>query len=65
MNEGFDIDYVINRNEIIKKITLDDVNRVAKEFLNPENLSFVIVGRPEDELLKFIETQNTETVNKK
>lgn len=40
------IDYINKRNEIISSITLDDVNRVAKKILNPEQLSFVICGDP-------------------
>ena len=36
-----------NRNEFINAVTLDDINRVAKELLRPEDLHFVVVGQPE------------------
>lgn len=44
---GLPPDYVINRNDILNAVTLDDVNRVAAELLQPENLHFVVVGQPE------------------
>ena len=40
-------DYVINRNDYIEAVTLDDVNRVARELLRPDDLHFVVVGQPE------------------
>lgn len=40
-------DYVANRNDFINAVTLNEVNRVAAELLNPENLHFVVVGQPE------------------
>ena len=40
-------DYVTNRNSFIDAVTLDDVNRVARTLLQPENLHFVVVGQPE------------------
>lgn len=40
-------DYVTNRNSFIDAVTLDDVNRVARALLQPENLHFVVVGQPE------------------
>ena len=39
-------DYVANRNDFIDAVTLDEVNRVAAELLDPENLHFVVVGQP-------------------
>ncbi len=39
-------DYVINRNDYIEAVTLEDVNRVAAELLKPEELHFVVVGKP-------------------
>ena len=39
-------DYVANRNDYINAVTLEDVNRVAKELLRPEDLHFVVVGQP-------------------
>ena len=32
---------------MIEAVTLEDVNRVAKEYLKPENFTFVVVGEPE------------------
>ncbi|MFN3662097.1 M16 family metallopeptidase [Yoonia sp.] len=40
-------DYVINRNDYIEAVTLEEVNRVAGELLQPDDLHFVVVGRPE------------------
>ena len=44
--EGLPVDYVIHRNDYINAVTLDDVNRVAREILDPEALHFVVVGQP-------------------
>ena len=44
---GLPPDYVVNRNDYIEAVTLDDVNRVASELLDPEALHFVVVGQPE------------------
>ncbi|WP_323783982.1 pitrilysin family protein [Thalassovita sp.] len=41
------IDYIATRNDMVNAVTLDDVNRVAKRLLDPEHLSFVVVGQPE------------------
>ena len=43
---GLPPEYLINRNEYIEAVTLDDVNRVAAEFLRPDDLHFVVVGQP-------------------
>lgn len=45
--EGLPIDYIATRNDMINAVTLDEVNRVAAELLHPENLHFVVVGKPE------------------
>jgi zinc protease len=45
--DGLPIDYLKNRNPIIEAVTLDDVNRVARERLTPDALTFIVVGRPE------------------
>jgi zinc protease len=39
-------DYINQRNLRLNQITLQDVNRVAQQYLDPKNLSFVIVGNP-------------------
>lgn len=41
------IDYVKTRNDHINAVTLEEINRVASEILLPEQLHFVVVGRPE------------------
>ncbi len=41
------IDYFDKRNSYIEAVTLDDVNRVARELLDPGALTFVVVGEPE------------------
>lgn len=45
--EGFPIDYPANRNSLIEAVTLDDVNRVAREKMQADKLTFVVVGKPE------------------
>ena len=44
---GFPIDYAATRNDKVNAVTLADVNRVAREVLDPAALSFVVVGQPE------------------
>ncbi|SLN47177.1 M16 family metallopeptidase [Ruegeria meonggei] len=41
------IDYIITRNDKVNAVTLEDVNRVASELLDPDGLHFTIVGKPE------------------
>ena len=41
------IDYIATRNDKLNAVTLEDVNRVAGELLQPEGLTFVVVGKPE------------------
>ena len=41
------IDYLDRRNELIEKVTLEDLTRVAKRVFVPENLAFVVVGVPD------------------
>ncbi len=41
------IDYIATRNDRVNAVTLEDVNRVAAQLLQPENLHFVVVGQPE------------------
>ncbi len=43
---GLPTDYVTNRNDFINAVTLDDINRVARELLKPDDLHFVVVGQP-------------------
>lgn len=44
---GLTPDYVVDRNSFVEAVTLEDVNRVAAELLQPEGLHFVVVGQPE------------------
>ena len=44
--EGLPIDYIATRNDKVNAVTLDDVNRVAGELLDPEGLHFTVVGKP-------------------
>jgi zinc protease len=43
---GLPADYVTNRNDYINAVTIEDVNRVARELLKPDALHFVVVGQP-------------------
>lgn len=42
-----DITYFDTRNDRFNAVTLEDVNRVAKEYLQPERFSVIVVGEPE------------------
>ncbi|TQM91937.1 M16 family metallopeptidase [Roseinatronobacter monicus] len=44
--QGFDIDYVNRRNDMISSLTLDEVNDLASRLYDPDALFFVIVGQP-------------------
>ncbi len=45
--QGLPIDYIATRNDKVNSVTLDEINRVASELLDPEGLHFTIVGKPE------------------
>lgn len=45
--DNLPIDYIATRNDKVNAVTLEDVNRVASEFLDPDGLHFTIVGKPE------------------
>lgn len=40
------IDYIDTRNSKVEAVTQDDIKRVAKRLLKPEDLHFVVVGKP-------------------
>lgn len=40
-------DYIATRNDKVNAVTLEEINRVAREWLDPEVLTFVLVGQPE------------------
>ena len=44
---GMPTDYIATRNDRMNAVTLEDVNRVAREYLDPDSLTFVVVGQPE------------------
>lgn len=45
-SEGLPIDYIETRNAQVEAVTLEDVKRVAARLLDPEALTFVVVGQP-------------------
>lgn len=45
--ESFPIDYPSRRNSLIEAVTLADVNRVARDRMQADKLTFVVVGKPE------------------
>ena len=45
--ENLGVDYFDRRNAAIEAVTLEDVNRVAAEYLAPEKFTFIVVGEPE------------------
>ena len=44
--EDLGIDYIDRRNGYIEAVTLEDIRRVARRLLNPEDLEVVVVGKP-------------------
>jgi zinc protease len=45
--EGLPTDYIATRNDQVNAVTLEQINRVARNLLDPDKLSFVVVGKPE------------------
>lgn len=45
--QGFGIDYVNTRNDMVAGVTLDAANAIAKRLYQPDALHFVVVGQPE------------------
>ena len=43
---GFPIGYPKTRNDIVRALTLEDVNRVARRLLQPDQLHITVVGQP-------------------
>ncbi|MBU3920261.1 MAG: insulinase family protein, partial [Alphaproteobacteria bacterium] len=41
------VDYFDRRNALVEAVTFDDVNRVAREYLDPARYSFIVVGQPQ------------------
>ncbi len=44
------MDFLDKRNSLVEAVTLDDVNRVAGELLDPANVTVTVVGKPEGDL---------------
>ncbi len=44
---GLPIDYTETRNSLVEAVTLEDIKRVAQRIMKPDDLSIVVVGRPE------------------
>jgi len=45
--DAMPLDYIASRNDKVNAVTLEQINRVAAEMLDPEQLTFVVVGQPE------------------
>ncbi|MBE3640123.1 M16 family metallopeptidase [Mangrovicoccus algicola] len=45
--DGMAPDYIDTRNDRVEAVTLQDVQRVAARLLDPDRLSFVVVGQPD------------------
>jgi len=45
--EGLPPDYIATRNDQVTAVTLEQINRVARDLLDPDALTFVVVGKPE------------------
>ncbi|MEP1143925.1 MAG: pitrilysin family protein [Henriciella sp.] len=45
--DGLPVDFFDKRNAMVDGVTLDDVNRVAAEYLDPDNFTFIVVGQPD------------------
>jgi len=45
--DGLPVDYIADRNDMVEAVTLEQINRVARDRLDPEQLTFVVVGQPE------------------
>jgi zinc protease len=45
--DNLGIDYLDRRNALIEAVSLEEARRVAGEMLDPDRITFVIVGRPE------------------
>lgn len=44
--QGLPTSYITERNSMVNAVTLGDVKRVAERLMSPENLTFIVVGKP-------------------
>lgn len=44
--EGFDVDYIARRNELVSAVTQDDIRRVAARMFEDGRMLVVVAGRP-------------------
>ena len=44
---GLSRDYIRKRNDLVRAVSLEEINRVARRIYHPEALHFVVVGKPE------------------
>ncbi len=44
--QGLPIDYAATRNDRVNAVTLEQVNRVARDLMDPDALTFVVAGQP-------------------
>ncbi|NDW45925.1 pitrilysin family protein [Ruegeria sp. PrR005] len=44
--QGLPIEYIATRNDQVNAVTLEEINAFAADFLDPEGLSFTVVGKP-------------------
>jgi len=44
--QGYPLNYVNIRNDLVRAITLDDIHRVSARLAQPDALQFVVVGQP-------------------
>ena len=45
--QGFGIDYVNRRNDMVRAVTLEEANALARRLYAPAALRFIVVGQPE------------------
>lgn len=45
--QGLEPGYIAERNTLIEAVTLEEINRVAADLLDPEALTFFVAGQPE------------------
>ena len=47
---GFEYDYIKNREEIVQEMSVMDVQELAKKYINPDQMYYLIVGDAETQL---------------